>query len=155
MAGGVDGLAELDFASVTPEQFARIVKDLPAHEIARLAADADLRDRVLDEVFARMERQFRPDVAGTLEALVRWQVLGDGDVRSCYETRLADRTCTVHKGRTDAEPRVTLTLKDADFLRLVSGNASPVQMFFTRKVKLQGDVALAATLTRYFAIPKA
>lgn len=155
MAGGVDGLAELDFARVTPEEFAQIVKGLSAREIAELAQDAVLRERVLDEVFARMERQFRPEAAGTLKALIRWQITGADDAEACYETLIADRTCTVHKGRTDAAPRVTLTLKDVDFLKLVSGNANPIQMFFTRKVKLKGDVQLAATLTRYFDIPKA
>ncbi len=158
MAGSVDGLAELDFASVTPERFAQIVKGLSAQEIKDLAADADLRARVLDEVFDRMERQFKPDVAGSLSAMIRWRITSattDEDDATVYETRIAKRACTVHKGRTDEEPRVTLTLREADFLKLVSGNASPVQMFFTRKVKLVGDIALAATLTRYFDIPKA
>ncbi|MGK5643344.1 SCP2 sterol-binding domain-containing protein, partial [Streptomyces sp. URMC 126] len=44
---------------------------------------------------------------------------------------------------------------DAEFLRLVSGNASPVTMFMTRRLKLAGDVGLASGLTRYFDIPKA
>ena len=147
------GFGELDFASVSPEQFAEIVKGLSKKEIAELAADAPLRQRILREIFSRMERQFRPDAAGSLNALIRWKVTGETDV--VYEVTVADGTCSVHEGRTEAEPRVTLVLADADFLRLVSGNANPVTMFMTRKLKLAGDVGLATGLTRLFDIPKA
>ncbi|MBO1334116.1 SCP2 sterol-binding domain-containing protein [Streptomyces sp. VRA16 Mangrove soil] len=153
---GADDIAALDFASVTPEEFARIVKGLSAKEINEIAQDGALRARVLKEVFARMERQFKPDVAGSLEALIRWKVTGqDGVDDAVYETKISNATCTVTEGRSDAEPRVTLMMGDADFLKLVSGNSSPVTMFMMRKVKIAGDVALAAGLTRYFDIPKA
>ncbi|MFJ9181092.1 SCP2 sterol-binding domain-containing protein [Streptomyces sp. NPDC102360] len=153
---GAEEIAALDFASVTPEEFARIVKGLSAKEIGRIAQDEELRTRVLKEVFGRMERQFKPDVAGSLEALIRWKVTGQDEVPEVvYETRISKGTCTVTEGRSDAEPRVTLIMGDADFLKLVSGNSSPVTMFMMRKVKIAGDVALASGLTRYFDIPKA
>ncbi|MFG2496865.1 SCP2 sterol-binding domain-containing protein [Streptomyces sp. NPDC048441] len=150
---GTDGLAGLDFASVTPEEFAKIVKGLSGKEITEIAQDGELRARVLAEVFGRMRRQFKPEAAGTLKALIRWKVTGIDE--AVYETEIADGTCTVREGRSDAEPRVTLVLPDAEFLKLVSGNANPVTMFMMRKLKIAGDVALAAGLTRYFDIPKA
>ncbi|GAA2403384.1 SCP2 sterol-binding domain-containing protein [Streptomyces glaucosporus] len=145
-------LAGLDFAAVSPEEFARIVKGLSTREIGEIMR-GELRRRVLGEVFRRMERQFRPESAGSLNALIRWKVTGESD--AVYETAVADGTCTVREGRTDAEARVTLTMGDADFLKLVSGNANPVTMFITRRLRLAGDVGLAAGLTRYFDIPKA
>ncbi|MEV0318948.1 SCP2 sterol-binding domain-containing protein [Streptomyces sp. NPDC050658] len=151
--GGADGLAGLDFASVTPEEFARIVKGLSGKEITEIAQDAELRARVLSEVFGRMGRQFRPETAGSLKALIRWKITGVDE--AVYETDISEGTCTVREGRTDAEPRVTLVMSDAEFLKLVSGNANPVTMFMMRKLKVAGDVALAAGLTRYFDIPKA
>ncbi|MET8470656.1 SCP2 sterol-binding domain-containing protein [Streptomyces sp. NPDC006422] len=153
---GAEEIAALDFASVTPEEFARIVKGLSTKEINEIARDEALRTRVLKEVFGRMERQFKPDVAGSLEALIRWKVTGQDEVPDAvYETKISGGTCTVSEGRSDAEPRVTLIMGDADFLKLVSGNSSPVTMFMMRKVKIAGDVALASGLTRYFDIPKA
>ncbi|MFH8606452.1 SCP2 sterol-binding domain-containing protein [Streptomyces sp. NPDC018029] len=152
----ISRIAELDFARVTPEEFARIVKGLSGRQIAEISQDGELRGRVLKEVFGRVERQFKPDAAGSLKALIRWKVTGSGgndDV--VYETDIADGTCVVREGRSDAEPRVTLVMADAEFLKLVSGNASPVTLFMLRKVKIAGDVALAAGLTRYFDIPKA
>ncbi|GAA2435182.1 SCP2 sterol-binding domain-containing protein [Streptomyces macrosporus] len=153
MANSVrDELAGLDFAAVSPEEFARIVKGLSTREIDEIMR-GELRRRVLGEVFRRMERQFRPESAGSLDALIRWKITGESDV--VYETTIAGGTCTVREGRTDAAPRTTLTMGDADFLKLVSGNANPVTMFITRKLKLAGDIGLASGLTRYFDIPKA
>ncbi|MGW6055750.1 SCP2 sterol-binding domain-containing protein [Streptomyces sp. NPDC055189] len=154
--GGAEGVAGLDFASVTPEEFAKIVKGLSSKEINEIARDAELRARVLQEVFGRMGRQFKPEAAGTLKALIRWKITGvDESVETVYETDISDGTCTVREGRSDADPRVTLVMPDAEFLKLVSGNANPVTMFMMRKLKIAGDVALAAGLTRYFDIPKA
>ncbi|MGW5736894.1 MULTISPECIES: SCP2 sterol-binding domain-containing protein [Streptomyces] len=151
--GGADGLAGLDFASVTPEEFAKIVKGLSGKEITEIAQDAELRARVLQEVFGRMGRQFKPEAAGSVEALIRWKVTGVEE--AVYETEISAGTCTVREGRSGAEPRVTLVMPDAEFLKLVSGNSSPVTMFMMRKLKIVGDVAFAAGLTRYFDIPKA
>lgn len=145
-------LSKLDFASVSPEEFARIVKKLSTKEIKELA-QGELRARVLSEVFGRMEKQFKAESAGSTQALIRWKITGETEV--VYETKIEDGTCTVTEGRGEAEPRVTLVMGDAEFLKLVSGNASPVTMFMTRKLKIVGDVALASGLTRLFDIPKA
>ncbi|WP_328379385.1 SCP2 sterol-binding domain-containing protein [Streptomyces sp. NBC_01020] len=145
-------LAELDFASVTPREFAKIIKGLSPRQLGEIAR-GDLRRQVLAEVFGRVERQFRPDSAGSLAAVIRWKITGESDV--VYETTIADGVCTVTEGRSEADPRLTLTMGDADFLKLVSGNASPVTLFMLRKVKIAGDLGLASGLTRYFDIPKA
>ncbi|MFD7744411.1 SCP2 sterol-binding domain-containing protein [Streptomyces sp. NPDC059698] len=147
-----DDLARLDFAAIAPDEFARIVKGLSARQIAEVMR-GELRERILGEVFGRMGQQFRPDAAGGLTALIRWKVTGESE--AVYETAIADGACQVTPGRSAAEPRATLVMGDAEFLRLVSGNGNPVTMFMTRKLKVVGDVGLAAGLTRYFDIPKA
>ena len=52
------------------------------------------------------------------------------------------------------EPTITLKLKGADFLQLVSGNASGPMLFMTGKLRLEGDVMLASRLTSMFHIPE-
>ncbi|MFI2779839.1 SCP2 sterol-binding domain-containing protein [Streptomyces sp. ALB3] len=147
-----DELSGLDFAAVSPQEFARIVKGLSAAQLGEVM-HGDLRARVLSEVFARMRQQFRPEAAGRLKALIRWKITGESE--EVYETSIADGACTVSAGRSDAEPRTTLVMGDAEFLKLVSGNGNPVTMFMMRKLKVAGDVGLASGLTRYFDIPKA
>ena len=148
-----DTLNELDFAEVSPQEFARLIKGLSGREITA-AFQGELRLRALGEIFGRMERLFRPDAAGSLRALIRWEVEGaDGTV--VYETAIADGHCVASAGASEETPRVTLSLADAEFLKLVSGNANPVTLFVLRKIKITGDVGLAAGLTRLFDIPKA
>jgi hypothetical protein len=150
-----DTLGELDFAGVSPQEFARLIKGLSSREIAA-AFRGELRLRALREIFARMQRLFRPDAAGSLRALIRWRVEGEEDEGTAvFETAIADGRCAATEGASEAEPRVTLALSDAEFLKLVSGNGNPVTMFVTRKIKIGGDIGLAAGLTRLFDIPKA
>jgi hypothetical protein len=150
-----DTLARLDFAEVSPQEFARLIKALPGREIAA-AFQGELRLRALREIFTRMERLFRPEAAGSLKALIRWKVEGgEADGTAVFETAIADGHCTATEGASEAEPRVTLALSDVEFLKLVSGNGNPVTMFVMRKIKIGGDVGLAAGLTRLFDIPKA
>jgi putative sterol carrier protein len=148
-----DNLADLDFAKVSPQEFAKIIKSLSAKEIKEMAQDDELRSRVLQEVFGRMERQFKPEAAGSLSAVIRWKI--NGVTEAVYETAIANGAVTVREGRSAGDPQVTLVMADADFLKLASGNSNPVTMFMTRKLKIAGDVALASGLTRYFDIPKA
>ncbi|QNP66386.1 SCP2 sterol-binding domain-containing protein [Streptomyces genisteinicus] len=153
MADHISGdLGDLDFAAVSPEEFARIVKGLSGRQLDETMR-GDLRMRVLREVFGRMHQQFRPDVAGDQDLLIRWKITGESDV--VFETAIAGGACTITEGRSEREPRTTLVMGDAEFLRLVSGNANPVTMFMMRKLKVSGDVVTASGLTRYFDIPKA
>jgi hypothetical protein len=149
-AGTLDGL---DFGEISPQEFARLVKSLSAREVAE-AFQGEVRLRALREIFARMERLFRPEAAGSLRALIRWRVEG-AEGATVFETAIADGRCVAGEGASADEPRVTLALADAEFLRLVSGNGNPVTMFVLRKIKISGDVGLAAGLTRLFDIPKA
>ena len=148
-----DTLSGLDFGEISPREFARLVKMLTPREIAE-AFQGELRLRALREIFARMERLFRPEAAGSLRALIRWRIEGAEDA-ALFETAIADGRCVASEGATADEPRVTLALADAEFLKLVSGNGNPVTMFVLRKIKISGDVGLAAGLTRLFDIPKA
>jgi predicted lipid carrier protein YhbT len=153
-SSAADTLSGLDFAAISPEEFARLVKGLSARDVAE-AFRGELRLRALREIFARMERVFRPDAAGSLRALIRWRVEGTEGSATVFETEIAGGRCVSTEGDSGTEARVTLTLADAEFLKLVSGNGNPVTMFVLRKIKISGDVGLAAGLTRLFDIPKA
>lgn len=61
-----DELSGLDFAAVSPAEFARIVKGLSAKQLGEVM-HGDLRTRVLGEVFGRMRQQFRPEAAAWAE----------------------------------------------------------------------------------------
>jgi SCP-2 sterol transfer family len=151
--GAADTLSGLDFGAVGPQEFARLVKALTPGELAE-AFQGEVRLRALREIFARMERLLRPEAAGSLRALIRWRIEGAAGA-TVYETAIADGRCVASEGVSGGEPKATLAMADAEFLKLVSGNGNPVAMFVLRKIKISGDVGLAAGLTRLFDIPKA
>src|SRR4051812_32812737 len=116
----LEHLEELDFGSGEPRGFARIVKDLPAARIAEFMSRPQRR-RVLDGVFQRMHPLFKPDAAGSRDALIRWRITCGSQAPDVYETHIAQRACTVTAENTGRTPQLTLTMDAPDFLKLVSG----------------------------------
>lgn len=57
--------------------------------------------------------------------------------------------CTAFDGRADS-PDVTLTMDDEDFIALMRGELNGMAAFMTGKLQLDGDLALANRLVRFF-----
>lgn len=154
MTDPVETITVESIAAMTPQEFARLVKQTPTKQIAELTS-GELREPILAEVFSRMTSRLRPDKAENLTALVRWRISGgpDGGYDE-YETAIDRGKCAVGP-RTEAEPRLTVTTDAVSFLKLASGNASGPVLFMTGKLKLAGDLGLGAGLTSIFDIPKA
>jgi putative sterol carrier protein len=145
-------LSDLD--SVDPKQFAQIVKSASADQI-KAVMQGDQRGKVLDAIFERMPTLFRADRAGSTNAVIHWNVgdRPDGGVDT-YELIIADGKCTLSPEPSN-DPKLSLTMGAADFLKVVSGTGNPVMMFMTGKLKAKGDLGLAANIANLFDIPKA
>ncbi|MGI5212417.1 SCP2 sterol-binding domain-containing protein [Plantactinospora sp. CA-290183] len=142
------------FASVEPEQFAKLVKSTPDDKLAEVMR-GELRGTVLDAVFSRMPALFRADRAGSTNAVIHWTITGGPDGASdTYEIVISDGTCQVSETPSH-EPKLALTMGPVEFLKIVSGGANPVMMFMTGKLKAKGDLGLAANIANLFDIPKA
>ena len=143
----------IDTAAVDPAEFAAQVKKA-SPEVLEQLMQSDLREQVLDEIFDRMARHFRAENAGGMDAVIHWKVYDrpDGGYDH-YEVVVRDGTCQVRKPPA-AEPNVTLKLPPAEFLKLVTGNADGPRLFLLRKLKIDGDLILAAKLPRLFEIPE-
>ena len=150
-------MADIDlsqFATVEPTEFAALVKSASNDQLAA-AMSGDNRKKVLDEIFGRMPGLFRADRAGSTNAVIHW-VIGDGPDGSAdtYELVIADGACALSPTPAH-EPKLALSIGAVDFLKVVSGNANPVMLFMTGKVKAKGDLGLAAKIGDLFSIPKA
>lgn len=148
-----DSGTEVDLSALRPEQFARLISRASDDQVEAVMARPELRERILDEVFRRMGEHYKSDKAGKTEAVVRWRIGTDEDLLR-YECVLADGRCEVSKDP-QHEPRVTITVTPAEFLKLASGNASAPMLFMKGKLKVAGDLGFAAGLTKLFQIPKA
>jgi putative sterol carrier protein len=149
------GLESLnDFANLDPKQFAQLVKTTPDSQIADLMK-TDARGQILNAIFARFPELFRPDRAGSTNAIIHWTITDrpDGGADT-YELVIANGTCTLSPSA-DADPKLAITVGPVDFLKVVSGNGNPMMMFMTGKLKAKGDLGLAANIANLFDIPKA
>lgn len=148
--------ARLNVSAMQPETFAAIMTRATNDQIEAVMAVPTLRRSVLDEVFRRMSEHYRTERAPKSTIVVHWRITGgsgDGGFDR-YETVLTDGKCVVNHERT-MDPRVTITMGPAEFLKLATGNGSAPVMFMTGKLRVKGDLGFAATLMSLFDIPKA
>jgi putative sterol carrier protein len=144
----------LDFDSLRPEAFVRIVKAASKSQLEQLMKSGT-RGKALDEVFRQMERHFAPEQATPKEKIIHWRLGGRPDGgHDEYETVIADGRCTVNP-RFEREPRVTVTVGAVDFIKLVVGQGNPTMMYLRGKIKTQGDRGLAANFSKLFHFPDA
>ena len=143
-----------DLKSVDSRQFPQLVRSTPDAKIAEVM-NGDQRTAVLDEIFGRFPALFRADQAGGTNAVIHWVIDGRSDGgQDTYQVAIADGACTT-SSTTDQDPRLTIAIGPVDFVKLVSGNANPMMMFMTGKLKAKGDLGLAANIAKLFDLPKA
>ncbi|MGB8960879.1 MAG: SCP2 sterol-binding domain-containing protein [Pseudonocardiaceae bacterium] len=153
-------LNSVDPGNLSPEEFARLIKDASPEQLDAVLGDPLRRAAVLDAVFSRMAGQFRPESAPGRDSAIHWRITGGPNGDDVYETWITGAQgsstpqCSTSK-EPSHDPRVTLTMPADQFLKLVSGNGSPTMMFVTGKVKLDGDIGFAANLTKIFDMPQA
>jgi putative sterol carrier protein len=139
-----------NFAAAEPAAFAAYVKSASKEQLEGLLA-GEHRKAILDEIFSRFTKQFRVDRAGATNAVIHWTVAGGSEDK--YELVIADGGCTLSPSPA-AEPKLAVTTRGVDFLQLVTGNANPMMMAMTGKLKIKGDMGLAANLANLFDLPK-
>jgi putative sterol carrier protein len=108
-------------------------------------------DEVLDTVFAGMQQAFNPSKAGDQQATIQYEI-ATPDGKRDYAMRVAEGRCEVERGAAD-NPRVTIRIALADFLRLITGKANGVQLFMTGKLKVSGDLFFAQSYQAWFDQP--
>ncbi len=147
------GEQAVDVSQVDADEFAKNIGTATDEQLAE-AMSGPMRAQILDEIFTRMATHFRADKAGDTEAVIHWRIGGrDDGGHDDFETVIANGACDAHRGFQHDSARVTLTIGGADFLRLVSGNAAGPMLFMSGKLKLEGDLVFAATVTAFFEIP--
>lgn len=141
----------INLAAMRTETFVWFVSRASTEQLAHLMDHPHLRHVVFDEIFRRMSVHLDQRKAATLRAVVHWRFTGAEDYDR-FETVIDNGTCTSGTEPT-ADPRVTITLAPADFLRLVTGGVGVAMLFMRGKVKVRGDIAFAANLINYFDLP--
>jgi putative sterol carrier protein len=132
---------------------ARLVRDTPPHRLDQLMR-TPARRVVLDAIFWQMPQHLDRRRAAGMRSSIRWQITGRSDGEAdTYQLEFEDGRCRVVRGRPDTNPRVTITVDGAEFLRIATGNSDPMRAYFNGRLALAGDIMVAAKLVSLFRIP--
>jgi putative sterol carrier protein len=128
--------------------FAGFVRRSDDKRLERLAgSDAGLR-----VIFTGMARRFLPEKADGFEGDIQYVLpASDGAVKA-WVVEIGRERATVRPGRA-GEPRLTVELALADFIRLVARDLDPGKALMTGRLKLDGDFEVAAKLGVMFGEP--
>ncbi|TCO46850.1 SCP-2 sterol transfer family protein [Kribbella antiqua] len=141
-----DGLTSLDAS-----ELARLVDRTSEREL-RHRLIGGVREVALREIFRRMPEYLRPARAAGFDAVVAWQITGAGagDVDEFW-IRVSDGRCTVLADQPGGAD-ISIRTDPATLLRVVTGNEDPVLAVLKQRLSVRGDLALAARLTKIFAV---
>ena len=139
--------------AIDPALFASLVRDATDDQLREgLAANRPL---ILGEIFRRMPERFDPKRAAGVEAVVEWRIPDRPDGgHDTWHMVLRDGRCEVAEGPAES-PTVTYEIDPVDFIRLITGNASGPRLFLFGRLKIRGNLVLAARMPTFFRIPGA
>jgi putative sterol carrier protein len=135
--------------------FGRVIRDVPPDRVEQVMR-SPLRKPILDGIFWQMPKQVDATQAQGVRSSIRWRITGRADGGTdTYQLELEDGRARVIRGTDGPDPRLTITLDGVEFLQLISGKSDPMRAYFTGRIKLAGDIMVAAKLATLFRIPGA
>jgi putative sterol carrier protein len=138
---------------VIADAFARYVARSSPERRAR-AMRGWKRPILTRRIFKAMEHEFDPTKGQDVDAVLHWEIGGRGDGGvDRWQVVIGDGRCRAAR-KLDREPTVTIKLDGLQFLELVTSIASGPELFMSGKLKIEGDVMLAARLASLFRIPQ-
>ena len=99
------------------------------------------------ETFDAMASRFRTDKAAGTNAVIQYDVSGDGG--GTWHAVIKDGACTVKPGA-GTNPNLTPSDLGAGLARHASGKQSGQMLFMSGKLKVKGDMGLAMKLGSMF-----
>ena len=101
------------------------------------------------ETFDQMASRFKAERAAGTNAVVQYDVNGDGG--GTWHAVIKDGACTVASGPA-TNPSLTLQIAAQDWLDMTTGKQSGQMLFMSGKLKLKGDMGLAMKLGSMFSM---
>ncbi len=89
------------------------------------------------ELFEKMPSQFQADKAGDMDAVILFDLAGDGGGQ--WSVTIANGACEVTEGAAD-NPKSTVKMDAGDYHDMITGKLNPMMAFMSGKVKVEGDL---------------
>ncbi len=99
------------------------------------------------QLIEEMPQTFRPERAGRANAVIQFQIAGEGGGE--WYVTIKDRTCTVTEGVTES-PSATVRMDASDCVALSTGKLGSARAFMTGRVKASGDLSLLQRMDSWF-----
>ena len=140
-----------DVPAIDPEEFAELVQGASDDQL-RAGLEAN-RELLLAEIFRQMPERLDRERAADIDAVVEWRIV-DPKTREqdIWQMVLRDGTAEVQPGPAE-DPTVTMEVGAIDFMRLITGGASGPKLFLFGRLKVRGNLVLAARMQGLFDIP--
>ena len=101
------------------------------------------------ELFEKMPGQFQADKAAGMNAVILFDLSGDGGGQ--WSVTIADGICTVVEGAADS-PKSTVRMDAGDYHDMITGKLNPMMAFMSGKVKVEGDLNTVMKFQQIFGM---
>lgn len=136
---------------IDPDQFAQLIAQASDAQIEEgLEANREL---IIGEIFRRMPERLDRERTSELEAVMEWKIKeGPGGGPEYFQVRIDRGDCSVIEGR-EYDPDVRFTVDAVNFIKLIAGVAQGPALFVFGKLRIRGDLMLAARMPGLFLVP--
>lgn len=104
----------------------------------------------VQELFQKLQEQFRPEKAQGDKAVLAFQLTG-ADAGS-YWMKIDNGKLDVGEGTPPAEPDLILKAAADDFVKIMNGEMNPMTAFMSGKVKAERNMGMAMKLMAWFGM---
>jgi putative sterol carrier protein len=139
-----------ELPDIPPEQFAALVREASDEQLAE--GFRENREALLGEIFRRMPERFDPERATDVAAVIEWQVTRPDGEPDRWQVVIRDGTCTAEAGG-QAEPDVSFRVAPVDFVKLITGVEAGPKLFVFGRLRIRGNLMLAARMQSWFRLP--
>ena len=139
-----------DVSMIPPDQFASLIAQASDEQIAE--GMRVNRELLLEEIFGRWPSQFEPEKARDVNAVIEWQITNPDGGEDRWQLTIRDGACTAARDGS-AEPDVTFRVGPVEFVKLIAGAESGPRLFVFGKLKIRGNLMLAARVQGFFRNP--
>jgi putative sterol carrier protein len=101
----------------------------------------------IQEIFEEMPKHLNPDSAAGVDAVVQFNLTGNGGGN--YFVEIRDGAAVVTEGE-HPSPNMSMTLSAADYVALTQGKLNSQLAFMNGKLKIAGDMGLAMKIPTLF-----
>jgi putative sterol carrier protein len=141
-----------DVSMIPPDQFATLIAQASDDQIAE--GMRVNRALLLEEIFTRWPTQFDSASARDVNAVIEWEITNPDGGEDRWQLAIKDGECTVARDG-QAEPDVTFRIGPVEFVKLIAGAESGPKLFVFGKLKIRGNLMLAARVQGFFKVPRA